>query len=500
MSKDVHGPRVTVEGGTVEGRLREGVVSFLGVPYAAPPFGANKMRPPQPVVPWQGFRDADRMGPTVPKGDYPPAIRRLFPEVEIEGEECLNLNVWTPDPEVSGLPALVWIHGGSFANGSNSVAAYDGSAFARSGVVCVTINYRLAAEGFLFLGDSLANLGLQDQVAALEWVRDNIAAFGGDPGNVTVAGESAGAMSVATLLAMPCAAGLFVRAITQSGAAAHTLTAEQGLVVGSLLAEVLEVPATRVAIAAIPQDRLRHAASEVVTEVQLGSAPDKWGSLGLRGLPFAPVVDGTVLPVHPLEAARVGAGVPVPLLTGWTRDENRLGLVAMNMLDVIEESTLLAEATGYGLGPEGVAIYRAARPGATPGDLLAAIGTDWSYALPALQYAEARIAGGAGPTWVYRFDHLEPADNHGFGSCHATEVPFVFRTENHDSVRALIGDHPSPTTAATAHEAWVSFARKGTPGWEPYDLTRRTMALIGEKIRVVDDAAPDERHAWGGIL
>ncbi|MGV9855349.1 carboxylesterase/lipase family protein [Streptomyces sp. NPDC003442] len=499
MSKDVHGPRVTVEGGTVEGRLLEGVASFLGVPYAAQPFGSNRMRPPQPVVPWQGVRDAGRMGPTAPKGDYPPAFRRLFLEVEIEGEECLNLNVWTPDPKVSGLPVLVWIHGGSFANGSNSVAAYDGSAFARSGVVCVAINYRLAAEGFLFLGDGAANLGLQDQVAALEWVRDNIAAFGGDPGNVTVAGESAGAMSIATLLAMPSAAGLFARAITQSGAAANTITAEQGLAVSNLLAEALDVPATRDAIAAVPLDRLVRAAAEAVTEVQTNADPAKWESLAGSGLPFAPVIDGTVLPAHPLDAARAGTSAPVPLLTGWNRDENRLVLVGMNMLDAIDESTLLAAAGAYGLGPEAVEIYRAARPGATPADLFAALSTDSSYALPALRYAEARIAGGTGPTWVYRFDHLEPTDNHGFGACHASEVPFVFRTEGHDSVRALIGDHPSPTAAATAHEVWVSFAREGTPGWEPYDTTRRPTALISEKVRVVDDPAPDERHAWDGI-
>ena len=174
----------------------------------APPFGENRMRPPQPVQPWESPRDATAFGPTVPKGDYPPQYRTLFPEEVIPGEDCLNLNVWTPDPGVAGLPVLVWIHGGSFMNGSSSVGAYDGAAFARDGVVCVTINYRLAAEGFLFLGDGTANLGLLDQVAALRWVRDNIAAFGGDPARVTVAGESAGAMSVTTLLSMPLAEGL----------------------------------------------------------------------------------------------------------------------------------------------------------------------------------------------------------------------------------------------------------------------------------------------------
>ncbi|MEU6551957.1 carboxylesterase family protein [Streptomyces sp. NPDC046915] len=200
-----------------------------------------------------------------------------------------------------------------------------------------------------------------------------------------------------------------------------------------------------------------------------------------------------------MDAARTGMSAPVPLLTGWNRDEDRLFLVAANMLDAMDEPALLDAARAYGLGPEAVEIYRAARPGATPGDPLAAVSTDWSYAVPALRYAEARIAGGAGPTWVYRFDHLEPTDNNGFGACHASEVPFVFRTEGHDSVRALTGDAPSPTAAATAHEAWVSFAREGTPGWEPYDTTRRPTALISEKIRVVDDPAGDERRGWDGM-
>src|SRR5689334_3793785 len=224
MSDAPGGLVIQLADGAVRGREESGVCSFLGIPYAAPPFGANRMRPPQPVAPWDGVRDATAFGPTTPKGDYPPQYMPLFPEVVIAGEECLNLNVWTQDPGASGLPVLVWIHGGSFMNGSGSVSSYDGTAFARDGVVCVTINYRLAAEGFLYLGDGIANLGLLDQLAALRWVQENIAAFGGDPGRVTVAGESAGAMSVTTLLSMPLAAGLFAQAIAQSGAGAHTLT------------------------------------------------------------------------------------------------------------------------------------------------------------------------------------------------------------------------------------------------------------------------------------
>jgi para-nitrobenzyl esterase len=213
---------VRVSGGAVRGDGDGNVTRFLGIPYAAAPFGVNRMRPPQPVEPWDGVRDATIHGPTAPKGDYPPQYQPLLPERTIPGPECLNLNVWSPTAAVGvgALPVLVWIHGGSFMNGSGANLEYDGTAFARDGVVCVTLNYRLGAEGFLYVdGDAdTANLGLQDQVAALRWVQANIAAFGGDPARVTVAGESAGAMSVTTLLAMPSARGLFAQAITQSGA------------------------------------------------------------------------------------------------------------------------------------------------------------------------------------------------------------------------------------------------------------------------------------------
>ena len=321
MSDMTWQPVVRLGDGAVRGTVSSGVLAFLGIPYAAAPFGANRMRPPQPVRPWDGERDATAFGPTVPKGDYPPQYARLFPEVVIGGEECLNLNVWTPDTGAAGLPVLVWIHGGAFTNGSSSVADYDGAAFARDGVVCVSINYRLAAEGFLFLDDGIANLGLLDQLAALRWVQDNIAAFGGDPARVTVAGESAGAMSVTTLLSMPLAAGLFGQAIAQSGAGAHTLTAAEGRMVGGYLAETLGVPADRDAIKAVPLDKLVRAASDLVVEVQTAPDPARWGQLTLSLLPFAPTVDGAVLPTAPLEGFAAGRGGGVPLLIGSNRDE-----------------------------------------------------------------------------------------------------------------------------------------------------------------------------------
>lgn len=314
-------PEVRVASGRLRGRMDQRVAAFLGIPYAAPPFGARRMRPPESPARWEGTRSATGYGPTCPKGSYGPDSAVLFPEVVIPGEECLNLNVWTPAPGSSGLPVLVWIHGGQFTQGSGSILGYRGNSFARDGIVCVTINYRLGGDGFLYLDDGTANLGLLDQIAALEWVQDNIAAFGGDPGKVTVVGQSAGAASIITLIAMPCAQGLFRQAVAQSGTAAQTLTAETATAVASRLAESFGVAPTRKAFSVVPDERLARAASALVGEVQNASDPVKWGSL-----PFAPVVDGDTLPDHPLRALRRGAGSGVRLLTGWNRDDTRIGL------------------------------------------------------------------------------------------------------------------------------------------------------------------------------
>jgi len=457
------------------------------------------MRPPRPARVGAGERDATSFGPTVPKGDYAPQYASLFPEVVIPGEDCLNLNVWTPDLGAGGLPVLVWIHGGAFMNGSGSVGAYDGAAFARDGVVCVTINYRLAAEGFLFLGDGVANLGLLDQLAALRWVRENIAAFGGDPGRVTVAGESAGAMSVTTLLSMPLASGLFGQAIAQSGAAAHTLTEDEGRMVGGYLAEALGVPADRDSIKAVPLEKLVQAASDLVVEVQTAPYPARWGRITLSLLPFAPIVDGTVLPAAPLASLAAGQGGNVPLLIGSNRDEARLFLVAANTVDLIDEPTLAAMAGAYGLPADALAVYRAGRPGASPGDLLAAVITDWFFRIPPIRVVEARVAAGAGDTWMYRFDHPEPRDNHRFGACHAVEIPFVFDTATRPELRPLLGDVSSSAVADRTHRVWVDFITSGNPGWARYDTARRTTGLLSDTVSAADDPAGDERALWDAI-
>jgi para-nitrobenzyl esterase len=456
------------------------------------------MRPPQPVQPWEGERDATAFGPTVPKGDYPPQYRTLFPEEVIPGDDCLNLNVWTPDPAAAGLPVLVWIHGGSFMNGSSSVGAYDGAAFARDGVVFVSINYRLAAEGFLFLGDATANLGLLDQLAALRWVQDNIAAFGGDPARVTVAGESAGAMSVTTLLSMPLADGLFARAIAQSGAGALTLSSQDARRAGGYLADALGVPPDRESIKAVPLDKLVQAASDLVIEVQTAPDPARWGQLALSLLPFAPVIDGQVVPAAPVEAMAAGPGSGVPLLIGSNLDEARLFLVAPGTIGLIDEPSLAMAAGAYGLDGNGLAAYRANRPDGSPGDILAAVITDWFFRVPAIRVAEARGASAAARTWMYRFDWPEPQANNGLGACHAAEIPYVFDTSERADVRPLIGA-PAQAVADRAHRVWVDFITRGEPGWAPYDTASRTTGLLTEKLSPVDDPAGDERALWEGI-
>jgi para-nitrobenzyl esterase len=500
------GVDVQVCSGQLRGVEENGVTRFLGVPYAAAPFGERRMAPPQSVEPWDGALDATTYGATCPKGDYPPQYRPLLPEQVNPGDECLNLNVWTPssalEQQGAGLPVLVWIHGGSFMNGSGSVLEYDGTAFARDGVICVTINYRLAAEGFLYTAADAeagtANLGLQDQIAALKWVQDNVAAFGGDPARVTVAGESAGAMSVTTLLAMPAARGLFQRAITQSGAAAHTLTPEIGLTVTRTLAEALGVEPTRAAIAGVELQKLVTAASDLVVEVQTAPDPVKWGSLALSLLPFAPVIDGTVLSEHPLDAFAAGVSADVDVLVGSNRDESRLFLVAPGVIDFVDEPTLASGAAAYGLAAESLEVYRKNRPDASPGDVMAAVVTDWFFAVPAIRHAEAREAGG-GTTWAYRFDHPSAADNHNFGACHAVEIPFVFSNIGLEQSKPLIGDTPSQAVADTAHAVWVAFATSGNPGWAPYTRASRTTGVITDKVAVVDDPDGDERATWDGI-
>jgi para-nitrobenzyl esterase len=304
---------------------------------------------------------------------------------------------------------------------------------------------------------------------------------------------------VTTLLSMPLAEGLFTRAIAQSGAGAHTLASQDARRVGGYLADALGVPPDRESIKAVPLDKLVRAASDLVASVQTSPDPARWGKLTLSLLPFAPVIDGQVVPAPPVEAMAAGRGSGVPLLIGSTLDEARLFLVAPGIIDFVDEPGLAAAAGAYGLAGNGLAAYRANRPGGSPGDILAAVITDWFFRVPAIRVAEARGASAAARTWMYRFDWPEPKTNHGLGACHAAEIPYVFGTSARADVRPLIGDPPSQAVADRAHRVWVDFITCGEPGWAPYGTASRTTGLLTEKLSPVDDPAGDERALWEGI-
>lgn len=492
-------PKVSTPHGALLGETIDGVAVFKGIPYAAPPFGPNRFLPPQPIEPWDGVRDARAYGPTAPKAPYPAPVNRLLPEPHIPGDDCLNLNVWTPDP-AARVPVMVWVHGGAFTNGSGAVPSYDGSRFARDGVVCVTINYRLGVDGFLCFDDGRpANLGLRDQVAALRWVRDHIAAFGGDPANVTVFGESAGAMSIGALLAAPEAAGLFRRAILQSGAAHHVISAATARRMARHLTTMLGIPPTREAVAAVPLDRLVRTVQELRAAISADPDPARWGEVAYNLMPLEPVVDGDFLPAPPIESIASGAGATLDVLIGNNTEEFRFFLVPTGLIDLIDDAALRATAAGYSLDPDrAIAAYRAGHPAASPGDLRAAVATDWFYRLPALRLAEAR-EGAPGATYVYEFAWRPPTFEGRLGAAHTLEVPFVFDRLDDPACVPAIGAEPPQRLADAMHAAWVSFATNGKPGWPAYDTRDRTTMRFDTSPEIIADPGPGLRRLWDGI-
>jgi para-nitrobenzyl esterase len=395
---------------------------------------------------------------------------------------------------------MVWIHGGAFVRGSGALPTYDGGRFARDGVVCVTINYRLGADGFLYLGDGIANRGLLDQVAALTWVQENIQAFGGDPDRVTIFGESAGAFSVVTLLTMPRTNGLFKRAIAQSGAAQHTSSLATARLVGRNLADHLGVEPTMAAIGAVPLVRLVEAEAELGQELAVRPDAARWGEVAANGMIFEPVVDGDVVPARPIERIVAGASAQVELMVGATSEEWRFFLVPTGAIDRVTEDRLLTTARVMGLDVnQALPAYRASRPQATPGDLLGALITDWFFRIPAIRLAEAHGKNGGSP-YMYEFAWRSPLFEGRFGAVHALEIGFVFDNLRIDGAMRLAGDEPPQALAEVMHRAWVAFATSGAPGWSAYDSRARTvMRFDGAGGAVVMDPAANERQLWDGV-
>ncbi|MGA5068527.1 carboxylesterase/lipase family protein [Streptomyces exfoliatus] len=488
-------PEVGTRSGALRGVLKDGVAAFLGVPYARAPVGPLRFRAPEPAGPWDGVREAGAFGPTAPKRPYAPPLDALLPDPDIAGDDCLNLNVWAPwagsvplapDPPEGGRPVMVWIHGGSLIHGSSAVPVYDGTAFARDGVVLVSVNYRLGVEGFGVFPDAPANLGLRDQIAALTWVRENITAFGGDPDRVTVFGESAGAISIVALLASPLARGLFRRAVVQSGAPIARPLAEARRTTEAVAAR-LKVPATAEAFARVDRERLLTAQTEVTGK----------GSPLTGGHAFQIVVDGEVLPRDPAEALADGASAGVDLLMGTTTEEYRLWFVPGGVVDRVGPLLQRFLLWKTKVPSRTARVYRAGRPSEKPGEVLGALATDKLLRIPLNRLADARLDSGApGGTYLYEFAWRSPVL--GLGACHALELGFVFDTLALPETRALTGPDAPRDLAAAMHAAWVAFARTGEPGWRRWDPARPVMTFGPDVPSLVEAPREAERRAWDG--
>jgi para-nitrobenzyl esterase len=455
--------------------LRKGdVLSFTGIPFANPPVGALRWRMAEPNAPWAGIRDATRFGPICLQSAIP--LEALTGGVPSEqSEDCLYLNVWTPGLGGAKRPVMVWIHGGGFAIGAGSQAIYNGARLAARDVVVVTINYRLGAFGFLDWSQAAGprlpgsgTEGLGDQILALDWVKRNISAFGGDPENVTIFGESAGAMSVGALLASPVARGLFHKAVAQSGAAHIGYDRERAARVTRAMLDALGIDASQASrVRELPANAILNAQAAVLAQGRSRSDARKLGAL-----PFQPVIDGALLSMRPIEALRAGSASGIPVLAGTTRDEWKLFTAADPRLRLMSMRGLSTRVTRLArdAAPELLDAYRTG----SPFDRFNAIMTDKNFTLPAIALLKAQAAWA--PVFTYRFDWRSPWLGGIMGACHALELGFVFGTHSQRLASVFFGaGAAAEQLAAAMMDCWTAFARAGDPSsaatghWRRYD-------------------------------
>ncbi|HTO52533.1 MAG TPA: carboxylesterase/lipase family protein [Myxococcota bacterium] len=495
--------------GRLEGVRTRGGLVFRGIPYAAPPVGKLRFREPEPVTPWHELRRASHFGASAPQlGAMNWLVRRAMgAAMGRQSEDCLHLNVWTPALDGRRRPVLVFVHGGAFVMGAGSTPLYSGSRLVQRGdVVVVTLNYRLGALGALALrdvlpdaGDAPANLGLRDQIAALEWVRAQIADFGGDPERVTVFGESAGAMSLGALLAAPRARGLFRRAILQSGAAHNVSTrAQAARVAQEFLQRLGPAGQSFAALCEAPLGQILRAQSETATAL----------ALQLGGLAFQPCVDGELLPEPPLEAVARGSSAGISLLVGTNRDEWKLFMLGDPLARRMDEAALArrfnrALAPGDAARAQG-AYARAplARVPEHPAERWAAFQSDRIFHAPAAELLDLH-ASHSRETYAYRFDWSPPLLGARIGACHGIELPFVFGTVLETWLRPWAATAPGARKLAhRMQEAWLAFAKTGHPGhsrlpyWPSYDTTKRSAMRFDRRCDAIHDYGRDALAFW----
>jgi para-nitrobenzyl esterase len=490
---------VETTAGKVRGLNVAGINRFLGIPYGGPASGPNRFKAPTPAVPWSGVRDAFDYGPIAPQVVASPAIDfiSLIGWDQQPGgmsEDALTLNVWTPGIEDGGKrPVLVSLHGGGFTWGSSGYLGYNGDPLARSGnVVVVTVNHRLGALGYLDLADIGAPAeyaqagvaGMLDIVQALQWVRDNIEHFSGDPGTVMVFGQSGGGRKVSTLLAMPSGKGLFHRAAVQSGSQIRVMSREDGAKAADLLLRQLGLDRSRVSeIFTMPWDRI------LAAQAALDHGP--------AGA-FYPVADGAALPQHPFDPTAPAISADIPMIVSNCLHDAALGLTNFDLTDDGLKA-IVVKLVGEAKAQQVLDTYFQAYPSATAYQIQAALFTDRGYGRDAVTQAERKAALGRAPVWKYRFDWPSPSYGGKFGAVHGTDQDLVF----HAPHGAIDGDRPAAHMLADKMTAaWVAFATTGNPNtpampsWPPYTVERRETMVINTRQRVVNDPGRDFRLLW----
>ncbi len=506
--------QVETQYGRLEGERRGGHLVFRGIPFAKPPVGSARFRAPEPPEAWAGVRSARAFGPSSMQA-VAQTVTSTVPDPL--SEDCLYLNVYTPAADDARRPVFFWIHGGAFVTGSGGMALYDGGRLAERGdIVVVTINYRLGALGFSHWSDAerarfgvTSNAGNLDQIAALRWVQANIAAFGGDPGCVTLAGESAGAYSVSILLAMPAAQGLFQRAIAQSGARLTRSSGDPGRFTHELL-RALE----------LPQDGLETLwdvpAERILAAQQVAAARTQGAVSGISS--FSPVHDGDTLPLPLDQALSRGACAKVPLVIGTNRDELNLflGPALKKLHEPLADSALMEQL--HGLVPGAVEqhlrdlldVYRRSRSARqlphNDRALLAAISSDALWRIPSQRFAELyRLCQPA--IYQYLFTYESPAMRGALRSCHALELAFVFGTLDAPGQDQFAGrGEAQRLLSERMMDSWLAFTRTGDPSvrgsnqaWPVYDTERRPTMVFDKQSGLELAPYEDERAAWDAL-